>query len=162
MNIDDAILNRFSCREFSSEQLTDSQITEILNVARYAPSPKNRQPWRFSIVRNADRKKFVKIFEKNGDIFCYADKLNEFNSENQTYKILNEADTIILVFNLYYSRTILGKDDPLFDVTNIQAIGAAIQNMLLRQRPWVLEACGYVMCFPTINKFAVNIAPMDS
>lgn len=132
MNIDDAILNRFSCREFSSEQLTDSQITEILNVARYAPSPKNRQPWRFSIVRNADRKKFVKIFEKNGDIFCYADKLNEFNSENQTYKILNEADTIILVFNLYYSRTILGKDDPLFDVTNIQAIGAAIQNMLLK------------------------------
>lgn len=132
MNVDDVILNRFSCREFSSKALTDSQIIEILNAARYAPSPKNRQPWRFSIIRNEDRREFVKIFKKDGNIFCHADKLNEFNSENQTNKILNEADTIILVFNLYYSRTVLGKDDLLFDVTNIQAIGAAIENMLLK------------------------------
>lgn len=132
MNVDDAILSRFSCREFSSEALSDSQIIEILNAARHAPSPKNRQPWRFSIIRNEDKREFVKIFERSGDVFCHADKLNEFNSENQTYKILNEADTVILVFNLYYSRTILGKDDLLFDVTNIQAIGAAIENMLLK------------------------------
>lgn len=132
MNVDDAILSRFSCRKFSSKQLTDSQIIEILNAARYAPSPKNRQPWRFFIIRDENRKKFVKIFDEIGDKFCYADKLNEFNSENQTYKILTEADTIILVFNLCYSRTILGKDDFFFDVTNIQAIGAAIQNMLLK------------------------------
>lgn len=132
MNINEIIMNRFSCRKFSNMALDNSQITEILNAARYAPSPKNRQPWRFYIIRNESKTEFLKIFRDTGKEFCHADRLNECNSETQTYNILNTADTIILVFNVYYSRTIFDTDDFLFDVTNIQAIGAAIQNMLLK------------------------------
>ena len=50
----------------------------------------------------------------------------------ETYRIMEEADSVILVFNAYPSNKVLGKEDKLFDCTNIQAIGAAIQNMLLK------------------------------
>ena len=45
---------------------------------------------------------------------------------------MKEADVVMLVFNVYPSVEVLGKENSLFDCTNIQAIGAAIQNMILK------------------------------
>lgn len=136
MNLDIAIKERYSCRTYNSKELTESQIREILNAAHYAPSPKNRQPWRFVILRQKDKDNFLKKiqnpFSNNSTQYLYEKKLNEFNSEKETYRIMKEADSVILVFNAYPSNRVLGKEDSLFDCANIQAIGAAIQNMILK------------------------------
>ena len=136
MTIDTIIKERTSCRSFKTKELTDNQILEILDAARYAPSPKNRQPWRFVVLRKKDKSYFLKMiydsFFKNHSLAPYETKLNEFNSEKASYRIMNEADSIILVFNAYPSHTVFGEEDKLFDCTNIQAIGAAIQNITLK------------------------------
>lgn len=136
MNLDIAIKERYSCRTYKSKELAESQIRTILNAARHAPSPKNRQPWRFVVLRKKDKDDFLKknynSFSNNSTIHLYEKKLNEFNSEKETYRIMKEADSVILVFNAYPSNKVLGQEDKLFDCANIQAIGAAIQNMILK------------------------------
>ena len=136
MNLDIAIKERSSCRAYKKGKLTELQIHEILNAARYAPSPKNRQPWRFVVLQEKNKDDFLKFiqvsFHDRSMPCLYEKKLNEFNSEKETYRIMKEADVVMLVFNAYPSVEVLGKEDSLFDCTNIQAIGAAIQNMILK------------------------------
>ncbi len=136
MDLDFAIKERYSCRTYKQKELNESQIRTILNAARHAPSPKNRQPWRFVVLRKKGKNDFLRkihnSFSNNASKYLYEKKLNEFNSEKETYRIMKEADSIILVFNAYSSNEVLGKEDKLFDCANIQAIGAAIQNMILK------------------------------
>ena len=136
MNLDDAIKTRFSCRTYSTKELNDLDINKIIDAARYAPSPKNRQPWRFMILRKKEKEEFLKLIQEsssgNTSKYPYGKQLNEYNSEKETYKAMSQADTIVLIFNKFYSSKTLGLKDNLFDCTNIQAIGAAIQNMILK------------------------------
>ncbi len=44
----ETIKNRRSIRKFSSDDVSDEIIRQMLEAARLAPSGSNRQPWRFS------------------------------------------------------------------------------------------------------------------
>jgi nitroreductase len=46
MNVIDAITTRISTRAFLSTPVTEAQLRDILNLARWAPSGGNMQPWR--------------------------------------------------------------------------------------------------------------------
>ena len=46
----DAILNRRSIRKFTSEPVTDDQVTLLLKAAMAAPSAQNQQPWQFVVI----------------------------------------------------------------------------------------------------------------
>lgn len=135
MKIGEVIKERVSCRKFQRGKIEERQLYEIMDAARYAPSPKNRQPWRFVVLQGEEKNAFVKQMA-SPPVYDYGaapyEKLNEFNSEKTTIRIINEADTLILVFNAYPSQKVLGTEDFLFDRSNIQAIGAAIQNMILK------------------------------
>lgn len=48
------VAGRYSCREFSSEQLTDEELNTILEAARLSPSARNLQPVRLCVVQNAE------------------------------------------------------------------------------------------------------------
>ncbi|MCP5506341.1 MAG: nitroreductase family protein [Chlamydiales bacterium] len=45
--IQDLILNRWSPRAMSGENLSDEELMPLLEAARWAPSSYNGQPWRF-------------------------------------------------------------------------------------------------------------------
>ena len=45
-----AIAERYSCRDFSGEALTEGQIDAIVKAALAAPSALNRQPWKIIVV----------------------------------------------------------------------------------------------------------------
>ena len=50
------IANRWSPRSFNPEHtLTDSEITSLLEAARWAPSSMNAQPWRFLVGKRGDK-----------------------------------------------------------------------------------------------------------
>lgn len=136
MNIDDLILKRISCRNFSSEELSEQQLQLILDAARFAPSPKNRQPWRFFVLRQKQKQDFMELFtEKQGKATKQSGsvkRLNEWDSHQKTVEIMLDADTIVLVFNIYPSQIVFARQDFLFDIANIQSIGAATENMLLK------------------------------
>lgn len=54
MDFEDIVRSRYSCRAYSSETLSEKQITEVLEDARLAPSACNRQPWRFIVIGKDD------------------------------------------------------------------------------------------------------------
>lgn len=54
MHIIPAILTRFSATSFDSEKLHLETVNRIVEAGRLAPSAKNRQEWRFVVVREPD------------------------------------------------------------------------------------------------------------
>lgn len=52
MDVIEALLNRRSCRKFTSRSVEKEKIMEILECANFAPSPANKQPWQFIVTTN--------------------------------------------------------------------------------------------------------------
>lgn len=103
-NVIDTILNRRSVREFTDKTVSNGDINIILNAGRWAPSGLNNQPWRFIVIRNRET-------------------IQELSKCTNYSGIVAGAPLLIATFldtETSYNRT---KDS--------EAIGAAIQNMLL-------------------------------
>ena len=52
MELNEAIRTRRSIRKFTDYQVTDDEITAMIEAARYAPSWANTQVWEFVVVRD--------------------------------------------------------------------------------------------------------------
>lgn len=100
----DTILNRRSVREFTDRSVNKDEINTILNAGRWAPSGLNNQPWRFIVVR------------EKGTIM----QLSECTHYT---KVVAGAPLLIAVY--------LDTEKSYSHTKDVQAIGAAIQNMLL-------------------------------
>jgi nitroreductase len=57
MEVFDAIRTRRSIRKYKPEPIPEEKLRIILEAARLAPSAGNRQPWRFIIIQDVNRKK---------------------------------------------------------------------------------------------------------
>jgi nitroreductase len=57
MEVFDAIKTRRSIRKYKSEPIPEERLRTILEAGRLAPSAGNRQPWRFIVIQDADRKR---------------------------------------------------------------------------------------------------------
>ena len=53
----DVISKRRTVRAFTDEEVTDEQVETILQMAMYAPTYMNRQPWHFVVVRDKELQK---------------------------------------------------------------------------------------------------------
>lgn len=62
-------------------------------------------------MRDDDKSDFTELFRINRSRkpTLSQRKLNEFNSEESTYKIMKDADTLILVFNIFPSEKYLNQ-----------------------------------------------------
>lgn len=135
MDVQECINSRISSRLYKSDPLPDEIIRDILNAARYAPSPKNRQPWRFAVLTGDEKAVLVRKCQDGLQNHVPRTKYlmdHESTSEIHTFHIIDKAPVLILVFNAFPSKQALNSQNPHFDFLNQQAIGAAIQNMLLR------------------------------
>lgn len=56
---DTVIRTTFAARAFTDQEVTDRELAEILDLARFAPSGGNRQGWRVVVVRDTERKRRV-------------------------------------------------------------------------------------------------------
>jgi len=56
MDTFEAIYGRRSIRAFSKKEVTETQLTKILDAGRQAPSAGNLQPWELVVVRDSRRK----------------------------------------------------------------------------------------------------------
>ena len=54
MELVEALRTNPAIREFTDEPVTDAELAELLEVARFAPSGGNRQPWRVIVVRDVE------------------------------------------------------------------------------------------------------------
>jgi len=98
------IKSRRSIREFLVDPVEDSIIEDILEAGRWAPSGLNNQPWRFVVVRDREIAGLLAGCTRYGSI-------------------IYSAPLLIAVF--------LDRDVMYDHTKDVQACGAAIQNMLL-------------------------------
>ncbi|MHB9029942.1 MAG: nitroreductase family protein, partial [Candidatus Latescibacterota bacterium] len=57
MSVLDVIRTRFSVRRYSAAPIEERELETVLEAARLSPSAKNRQDWRFIVVRNGETRR---------------------------------------------------------------------------------------------------------
>jgi nitroreductase len=131
MNTLDAIAARRSIRKFKDTPLPDELLQKILVAGIQAPSGKNRQPWRFVVVKEDKRAEMVRILRQR--IEKEKAEGGDVGSSPWSANVLEQAPVSVFIINpeglppwLAHS---IGQN--FTDVVDIQSIGAAIQNMLL-------------------------------
>jgi nitroreductase len=127
----DAIAARRSIRKFKDTPIAEDLLQVILKAGSQAPSGKNRQPWRFVIVKEDKRAEMVKILREA--IARAKTQGNEVGSSEWSTNVMEQAPVTIFVINPeglppWLAHSI---DQNFNDVVDIQSTGAAIQNMLL-------------------------------
>ena len=134
----DSITQRRSIRRFNNKEISKENIDKILFAAIQAPSAKNRQPWKFIIVTKEVKSSMLKAM-KSGIESAKSGKgllpnsIQYISGAENTMKMMEQASVTIFVLNtekhnLWNEASVENK---LYDLANIQSIGAAIENMLL-------------------------------
>ena len=54
MEFKDVIQNRYSCKDFSTQQIEKEKLTEILEAGRVAPTAKNLQEQKIYVVQSKE------------------------------------------------------------------------------------------------------------
>jgi coenzyme F420-0:L-glutamate ligase/coenzyme F420-1:gamma-L-glutamate ligase len=158
---------RRSVRKYQDRPVTRAQIEQILEAARWAPSPHGRQPWRFIVIQAQTTK--ARLAEYMGN-----DWRRNLAMDGQDSSVINirlaksrqrimQAPVIILPC-LYmedmdrYPDAQRQADEK---IMAIQSIGAAIQNMLLMAYDLGLDSgwmCAPLFC-PEIVCDALGLDP---
>lgn len=124
MEFSEVITSRRSIRKFSDADVENEKIYRLLDAARLAPSAKNRQPWRFGILRG----------EKKNQIAAMMLAWNEQNNVTEmqksgipssvafTAKAIQEAPVLILIFR---------EKSEFWRNGDLLSIGAAIEHICL-------------------------------
>ncbi|NIM48962.1 MAG: nitroreductase [Gemmatimonadales bacterium] len=127
----EAIAARRSIRRFQDRPIPEVAIQAILTAGTQAPSGKNRQPWRFVVVRAEQRAAMIRVMR--GAVTRTLARGDDPSSAEGTADAMEQAPLTVFVFNPYGLDLGLKRsvDQMFLDVVDIQSIGAAIQNMLL-------------------------------
>lgn len=114
VSTDEVIFSRRSVRAFEKREVGRELLDALCEAARWAPSGMNNQPWRFVTVEKPETLSMLAGFTKYGNL------------------VRNCGGGVAVFLNLpsVYNRT---KD--------LQSIGAALENMLLRAEGLGLGAC---------------------
>ncbi len=130
MNTFEAISQRRSIRKYRDEQVPRDLIEKILEAAMLAPSGKNRQPWRFVVLEGRKKTEFIDLLKTTEKVRGFEG--NNTGSFRQTITGMDKAPVVIIVLNAYFDTCIEdGRLNHYRWLTDVQSIGAAIQNMLL-------------------------------
>ena len=144
MTMLDVITKRKSTRLFDEKKSIDTvELERILRAALQAPSPKNRQPWHFTVVMGDDnRRKVAQVLEETlarlkQERIKAGSVTDDLELAVGSVRAMKTAAAIVFV---EYIRDIANEHGDNhswelsarpFEVADVQSIGAAVQNMLL-------------------------------
>lgn len=134
----EVVYKRRSIRYFRADPVPGEALREILDAGRQAPSPKHRQPWRFVVVSGRAKEEMLsalavgfKNTERGKGMLSPAPGYME--NAWFTLRAMREAPVTVIVVNP------LGRDprahwtpaEKINELSNVQAVGAAAENMAL-------------------------------
>jgi coenzyme F420-0:L-glutamate ligase/coenzyme F420-1:gamma-L-glutamate ligase len=148
----DLLRGRRSVRQYLPTPVTREQIEQILEAARWAPSPHGRQPWRFVVLMRRETKERLadamgETWKRNLEMDGQSQEIVRVRLEKSRLRILN-APALILPCLYLEDLDRYPDERRQNDETTmaIQSLGAAIQNMLLMAYDLGLD--GGWMCAP--------------
>ena len=148
----DTIRGRRSVRRYLPTRVPDEAVEQVLEAARWAPSPHGRQPWRFAILRRAETKERLadamgEEWRTNLQMDGQDEEIVEKRLEGSRRRLL---DAPVLLLLCLYPEELDSYPDPDRQknevVMAVQSLGAAAQNALLAAYDLGLDA-GW-MCAP--------------
>lgn len=89
----DVIRQRVSVRRFSTAEIPDALMLELLDLANHAPSGFNLQPWYFLLVRNPELKQLMRQIAMNQPQVAEAPAVVVFVSDPNAWK--NTYDQVL-------------------------------------------------------------------
>ena len=124
MTVKDAIERRRSSRTFKKGRVAEELVMELVEAARLAPSAHNRQNWKFMVLHGKEKDR---VADTMTSIFSDGTDLSAYPSFVKTSK---ESATIIK--SASHAILCLKEMDKTWEYEDLIAMGAAIENMLLR------------------------------
>ena len=124
MEFKEVLNKRISQRGFENKEISDEVIMELLGAGHLAPSAKNRQPWRFKILKGEEKNQVAEklIFAgKNPDPDEEIAKYG--NTISNSGIIIKESSVLIIVYK--------NIDEKLWNKSDLMSIGASVQNIML-------------------------------
>jgi nitroreductase len=148
MDLDQALKGRRSVRSYLRKPVPKKLVKQIIEAATYAPSAKNGQQWRFTVLTSKSKKELTDVFrhalEKLSKRIGKANMGSSFGS----CSIMEHAPVVIIVWNA---------GDQGWE-TETHSVAAAIQNMLLKAYSLGLGTVWIGDIFYTTNALKKHLA----
>lgn len=143
---------RRSVRQYQDRPVERALIEQILEAARWAPSPHGRQPWRFVVLTRHEIKE--RLADRMGDTWQRELQMDGQGEEIVAIRMRKSRERIInapvVIIPCLYLKDLDRYPDERRQadekIMAIQSLGAAIQNMLLMAYELGLD--GGWMCAP--------------
>jgi nitroreductase len=108
MDVLEAIRVRRSIRKYKREPISEEKLKTIFEAARLAPSASNRQPWRFVVVQDEERKRAVAEAADEQMFLADAAVIAVALGDPEVSKRWFEKDTMIAVEHMVLTATAFG------------------------------------------------------
>ena len=166
-NLSTLLQSRRSVRKYQARPVSNELIEQVLEAARWAPSPHGRQPWRFVVLTRQEVKTHLaqhmgETWRQNLEMDGQDAEIVNIRMQKSHQRIQNTPAIIIPCLYLedldYYPDERRQADEK---TMAIQSIGAAIQNMLLMAYDLGLDTgwmCAPLFC-PEVVCEALNLNP---
>jgi nitroreductase len=126
MSIDEAIKGRRSVRTYKNDEVEENLVREIIEAATFAPSAKNGQQWRFTLLTGESKDKFTDMYRSELEKLTF-----DVGSSFGSCTMMEEAPVVIVVWNTNERGW----------TTEVHSVSAAIQNLLLKAHSLGLGTC---------------------
>ena len=124
MDLDSAIRGRRSVRKYTDKPVPPQIVREVLEAGTWAPSAKNGQQWRFTVLMGSSKKELTTFFHQELDKLSKKMGMAHMGSSFNSCRIMEEAQVLVLVWD--------SNDAKQLAESSLQSVAAAIQNMLLK------------------------------
>ncbi len=121
MDLDEAIRGRRSIREYEEKTVSEQLVRQVIEAATFAPSAKNDQQWRFTVLTGDSKKELTDCFREELELLCKRIGEENIGSALGSCSIMEKAPVVIIVWNAGE----MGWE------TEKHSVAAAIQNLLL-------------------------------
>jgi len=108
MDVFEAIKRRRSIRKYKPKPVPKKDWKTILNAARLAPSAGNRQPWRFVVVREPEKKRLLAEAANNRTFLVNAGALIVATGDPRISQRWYDRDPMIAMEHMVLTATALG------------------------------------------------------
>ena len=148
----DTIHGRRSVRRYLSKRVPDEIVEQVLEAARWAPSPHGRQPWRFAVLRREETRERLadamgEEWRVNLEMDGQSAEIVERRLEGSRRRLLDAPVLVLLCLYLEDLDEYPDAERQRGETTMaVQSLGAAAQNALLAAYDLGLDA-GW-MCAP--------------
>lgn len=136
MEFTEVIKKRRSVRQFTQNEVEQDKIYQLINYARLCQSAKNRQPWKFMVLKEGEKDEVAKIMLDS--LSGEEDKNVYANTVKSSAQIIIKANALIAVFK---------EDNKDWIFSDLLSIGAAIEHICLGCTDlglgsvWIADVC---------------------